>query len=663
MVARKRLGLRFGGLTAIGLTAGLLAACGGGAASPGPVTPTLSGTCTSFASPGLSAAIAADCINRADDSDLSGRQSALAYYHAAVAYNDANQFAEAAAALDASFEEISANDTWLTTPPAGQSQAERDAWIDSRAGFRLGRAVQSAIAYQALAARYEAGANLPPASICSDRMDCLSKALSRMSGAQGALSAFAATATTPPAAAYDNYYLQLARLHAARGTPADSEPAISAYQEIMARQPAARSELAALTSKLGSAASERDDAGSATLAIRYFDIARQADPTAFKPELGLGNVYLRLGQAGNDIVQYQTAEAAFTRALSKASTTSEEASAYVGRGSARDAIASLQGTSREAALADFQEASSRASSGDVYLVLANAYKDQGNWAKADTDYRKAINALKSEGAASADVISEAYLDHAHVLEKLGTASTAEIRSLYTNAVTADPNSAVPLMARAQFDIEAGNWAMAEADLKRIATSNSRSGLQDVVSYKPMANSLLADLYASKSPPDYATAMKYADEAIRLDGTNPKYRTEACLARILRGRDGVWADDAEATCNLGTDANELLVRSMFAMRRAQYASVANANRIRRDARDDADDALDAGASGMTDLGWPSRTAPGPARTKAILLYIQEASLACGGNYSFDLPTDEGVTQSEYAQASAFLDAYKSRKCTP
>ncbi|MGB3627589.1 MAG: hypothetical protein WA989_17295, partial [Henriciella sp.] len=568
---------------------------------------------------------------------------------------------EAASALDASFNELPANDSWLTTPPAGQTEAQRDAWVSERAGFRLGRATESAVAYRGLASRYEAGANLPSASICSDRMDCLSKALNRLSGARGALSAFAATATEPPRPEYDNYYLQLARLHAARATPADSEPAISAYQEIMARQPAARSELAALTTELGSDAATRDDAGSATLAIRYFDIARQADASAFRPEIGLGNVYLRLGQAGGDIVQYQAAEEAFTRALSKASSRSDEAAAYVGRGSARDAIASLQGTSREAALADFKEASDRASSGDVYLVLANAYRDQGNWEQADTDYTRAITALRSEGASGA-TLAKAYMDQAHVRSQIGTAP-ANIRALYSQAVSAQPNSAKPLMARAKFDIAHGDWAAAEADLLRVASATSRGSLDDAIAHKPEANSLLADLYASKPSPDYATAVRFADEAVRLDGTNPEYRAEACLARILRGRDGVWGDGAEAACNLGTDTDELLVRSMFAMRRAQYASVANANRIRRDARDDADDALDGAGSGVTGLDWPTRTSPPPTRTKAILLYIQEAALACGGNYTFDLPTDEGVSSQEYAQASAFLDAYNSRKCTP
>ncbi|MEQ9316582.1 MAG: hypothetical protein RLN72_12080, partial [Henriciella sp.] len=490
---------RIFGSVAVLLTAGLVSACAAGTTTPAAVTPTLSGTCTSFASPGTSSAIAGECFDRADDSDLSGRESALAYYHAAVAYKKAGLFDVAARALNASFDELSANDSWLTSPPAGQTEAQLDAWIKSRAGFRVGRAVQSALAYQGLASRYEAGS---AASACSDRMDCLSKALNRMSGARGALSAFSGNATTPPSAEYDSYYLQLARLHAARGTPADSEPAISAYQEIMARQPSARTELAALTSDLGSAAASRDDAGSATLAIRYFDIARDADKSAFKPEAGLGNVYLRLGQAGDDIVQYQTAESAFSRALSKAGTTAEEATAYIGRGSARDAIARLQGTSRAAALADFKEASDRASSGDVYLVLANAYRDQSNWEQADSDYSRAIAALKSEGV-NGEILSQAYMDQAHVRTKLGTYPASEIRSLYSQAVASQANSAEPLMARAKFDIANGDWAKAEADLLRIASSSSRGGLDDAVTYKPKANSLLADLYASKPSPDYA----------------------------------------------------------------------------------------------------------------------------------------------------------------
>ena len=70
----------------------------------------------------------------------------------------------------------------------------------------------------------------------------------------------------------------------------------------------------------------------------------------------------------------------------------------------------------------------------------------------------------------------------------------------------------------------------------------------------------------------------------------------------------------------------------------------------------------GPDHITDYDWPLEDSLPPVKTRAILLYLKEATLACGGNYTFYLPEANGITSTDYSAARDFLDFYRSRLCT-
>ncbi|WP_143435430.1 tetratricopeptide repeat protein [Henriciella aquimarina] len=653
----------FGVGLALTATIALASACESAPPSSGPVAGIA--RCTSFTPPsGAPGTVARQCAARADDSDILGRESALAYYHAASAYNALGDYRAAADMAERSFAELATTDSWLTTPPAGVSGRELASWTAPRQTFQADRILQYAEAYSGLADTFGASAATAPSGLCSSRMDCLSKAISRMTAEEGVTANLAGSTTEARSPQYDAYYLQLAKLHEARATAADTEPALTAYQKVASSPLAgparaeARQALAGLATELGQAAMARGDSGSAGLAIRYFNIAREAQPQDPTPMIGLGNIYFAMASRAGDVDQLHTAEQAYTDALQYAATDAQKAAAYSGRGATRDALASLLGTSREGAIADYQAASQFANSADAYLTLAKACDARGDWACADDNYAKGIARLRGDGAPGS-VIAQALIDHAGVRANMAQYSAADVRALLQDASNTAPASADAAIALARHDMRTGNWSAAETTLRRITAG----GMENATAYRAEAWAQLSTLAASRPNPDLTEAVTYADEAVKLDSADPIYRRQACIARIYRGGSSVTNSANSAKCSLGTTPEALLLQAMFEMRKAQHVGTNSANRIRRSARDTIDSALATVQPGaMTDFDWPSETTLAPVKTRAILLYLKEASLACGGNYTFNLPEGNGLTAADYAAARNFLDVYKSRLCT-
>ena len=649
---------------AAGVAALALAACESAPAqTPGVSSPQTG--CTEFGAPtGASAAVASQCSDRADDSDILGREAALAYFHAAAAYNDMGRHADAARMLGRSYDELSTNDGWLTTLPSGLSEKAEADWVAQRRGFRLGRMIEFAEAYQGLAAGFGTAGATSSSPLCTSRSDCLTKAINRLSEGQTLAAQLAGSATSPRSAVHDRYFLLLGELHEARNTAADIEAAISAYQKV-ASSPlggsaasAARANLSAMTTRLGQDASRRLTASDTAQAIRYFTIASEADAANSDAVLGLAQLYMRLGMESNDVAQLQKAEAAYTDVLSTASSDARKAAAYSGRGAVRDELANLLGTSREGAIEDYEAASRLANSADAFIVLASACKDREDWACADANYTKGVAALKTDSA-SGPALSEALIAQASVRSQMPQYAPGDVRSLLQQAVNAAPASAGAVMALARHDMENGNWAQAETGFKRLVGMNTAGTGAD----KAEAYSQLSGLAASRPGGSLSQAISHADEAVKLDSANTAYRREACLARILAGATNVTKSENASAYALGVGAEASLLQAMFEMRKAQYAGTNGAAQIRRGARDNIDRALGMVEAGQTtDFDWPSASSLAPVKTKAVLLYMKEATLACGGNYSFNLPDVDGLTQDDYTAARNFLEFYKSRLCT-
>ena len=608
--------------------------------------------------------MASQCSDRADDSDISGREAALAYYHATVAYNTQGDHAAAANMAQRSFSELSNNDSWLTSPPSSLSDRARDAWLSQRRQFQLDRLVQSAKAYKGLAESFGTAGATSSSAACTSRNDCLSRAIDRLREGESIAAGLAGGGTVARAPAYDDYYLMLAELYQARANAADIEPAIRAYQSVASspltsgQAASARAKLATMTTSLGQEAAKKPTASDAAQAIRYFNIAREAEPKNVDAILGLAQVQLRLGGSSNDVAQLRNAESTFTEALALAGTDARKAAAYSGRGAARDALASLTGSSREGAIEDYAAASQLANSADTFLLLASACGDRGDWSCADENYTKGIDRLKAEGAPAAR-LSETLIAHANVRAEMPAYNAGSVRALLQQAVNTNPASPDAVMALARHDMKAGNWADAEAGFKRLVATS----VAGADTYKAEAYSELSKLTAARPGGDLAQAIDYADEAVKLDSADPVYRRQLCLARIYRGASSVTSSKFAGTCALGSSAESGLLQAMFEMRKAQYSSTNGAASIRRDARDHINSALDRVTSGARiDFDWPAKTSQPPVKTQAVLLYLREATLACGGNYTFNPPQTDGITSADYAAARTFLDFYKSRLCT-
>lgn len=657
-------------LRPVGVALTLLLGLSACSATPAPETGTSSaqGNCTSLAAPaGTPASIASRCSDRADDSDILGRESGLAYYHAATAYNTLGQYNEAARMAALSFDALDNNDPWLINAPDQLSDREEKVWYLPRRNFRLDRILQYGEAFQGVAESFRADGTAPGVTVCSAPMDCLSKAITRTSAGKSVAGEFSGSASAPREPEYDSYYLLLGELYSARGTAADTEPAIAAYREVAASPLAtadrakARQQLADLTIALGEAASAKEDAASSGLAIRYYNIALEAAPTSPEAHLGLGDVYLGLGLTSGSPDQLRSAEAAYTSAINNAESDAQRAAAYSGRGLARDTLADLLGTTHDGALADYQAASTFANSAEAFLTLAEACSVRGDWVCADNNYTQGIALLRSEGASGSE-IAEALIGQADVRRYIGSYSAGDIRNLLQQAVQVAPGSATAIIELARHDMSQGNWASAENGFNKVARA-STGGLNGADRYRAEANAALSTLYVVRPSPDLVQAAGYADAAVQLDGTNPVYRRNACLVRIYRGGSSVTHSSNASRCALGNHAESLLLQAMFEMRKAQHVGLNSAQQIRRKARDLIDTALTMVEPGqLTDFDWPEASSLPPVKTKAILLYLKEATLACGGNYTFNLPETDGLTAADYASARAFLDFYRARLCT-
>ena len=68
-----------------------------------------------------------------------------------------------------------------------------------------------------------------------------------------------------------------------------------------------------------------------------------------------------------------------------------------------------------------------------------------------------------------------------------------------------------------------------------------------------------------SADDLKQAVTEADTA---GGSDPKYRQQACLARIRRGLGKTTADEDRTRCNTIQEAGDFLVRGMYHLRQAQ-----------------------------------------------------------------------------------------------
>jgi len=156
------------------------------------------------------------------------------------------------------------------------------------------------------------------------------------------------------------------------------------------------------------------------------------------------------------------------------------------------------------------------------------------------------------------------------------------------------------------------------------------------------------------------AVDYADQAVRVGGSESPYREQACVAHILRG--GTSVSDSNSIWCAGSDQPEgLLLRGMFYLRHAQYAPL-QAKSISRDA---AKFAFEQGLREVARATSPpaplSFTWPGSSTSPAVRDLLEYGTGVVEGCAGLSAQVD--LTQTQYDAASAFYSLYKVNDCKP
>ncbi|MEM7766677.1 MAG: hypothetical protein AAF253_04225 [Pseudomonadota bacterium] len=663
------------------------------APTPGPAPiSTASASCIDLAAPRASGAadaldLARRCESVADnDTNLRVRERGVAYYHAGRAYLDAASMSSgqpsieplqaSVALLRASFDNLQNTDGWLNTVPETlrtvRSEAERErairAWTAQTQAFRLDRVLAYATALTSLSETVETARLDPRRATCTRRETCLSLAIDRMSQDRQVAQPYARLEDGTRGEQYDRFHLLLGDLHRARDGALDGQDAIDAYETVVNSpingplKADARERLESYAVELADTALAED--GNERGAIQLYTRALAANRQSARALSGLGNAHLRLGTDDEDAALLRQAEEYFSRALAADTEPLAQAAAFRGRAGTWEALASI-GDARDItggldpfdrALLDYEQAASLSGEAEDLLGWASACERKRDWACAADKFNQAVAQLRADPEASPNALSDALLRQASAADAAGR-NPDEVRDILLAARAETPRSAKPVLKLAGHQFKHGDETAAAATLAALTGSNATQTFVDAPTFQAEAYSLLSSVNALSNR--FSTAVENADRAADLRRSDESYTRIACLARIRAG--GRWTNDSdEPRCSLGTSPDELLLQAMFQMRRAQRLSVSGARAARQIARSNLDFALSTVTDeDVTDFDWPRAETLPPVGTEKILIYLKEASLACNGDYDFNLP-DDG---RDYRDVQNFLNTYSARLCTP
>lgn len=157
------------------------------------------------------------------------------------------------------------------------------------------------------------------------------------------------------------------------------------------------------------------------------------------------------------------------------------------------------------------------------------------------------------------------------------------------------------------------------------------------------------------------ALEWAEEAVQVDGTEPVYRTQACVADIIDG--GKFRDQTESLswCSGTSGAEGQLLQGMFYLRYAQFASGA---RSKLQLRDRSQFTFNVGLEALETDGVDTPIFPSFVTGQAgavptietLLKYGRARAITCSGA-SFD----SGLNRSEIEQASGIFSRYNVNGC--
>lgn len=410
---------------------------------------------------------------------------------------------------------------------------------------------------------------------------------------------------------------------------------------------------------------ETSDSPAAQRAVALYEKALRFEPKHLDLNIGLGDARLVIARAAagpDKAAWFARARDAYAEALAAGPTGPKLQAVNAGLGRAARGLGQL----REAI-------------GFYKAAAGNDIKINSELGETQVEYARSLN----EGAERQTAYKDAEQTYRNLLRQPGlpAASKAsilitladvqgqqpnrveDVRATLLEALAADPGSVSSRLQLARNYFTQSMFGEAETHfLQVVSATGGANGAPPPGQAKLKADAYYyLSLIKARGGAASKEAVDYADQAVRVGGSESPYREQACVAHILRGGASV-ADNNSIWCAGGDDPQGLLLRGMFYLRHAQYAPAA-AKSISRDA---AKFALEQGlretnragaAAKQLSFAWPGSTAVPPS-VRDLLEYGTGVVEGCAG-----LSASVDLTQAQYDAASSFYSFYKVNECKP
>jgi tetratricopeptide (TPR) repeat protein len=428
----------------------------------------------------------------------------------------------------------------------------------------------------------------------------------------------------------------------------------------------ARRNLVAAAVKAGAAELQQEagDSPAAQRAVALYEKALKFEPKNLDLNIGLGDARLVIARAAADADKaswYARARDAYAEAVSAGAAGPELQLANAGLGRASRGLGQLRESIGfyKAGGSDIKVVSEL---GETQVEYARSLKDGAEKQTAYKDAEQTYRTLAGTSGLSPASKASILITLADVQGQQPN-RIEDVRATLLKALEADPGSVSSRLQLAKNYFTQSIFGDAETHfLQVVSATGGATGAPPPGQAKMKADAYYyLSLIKARGGVASKEAVDYADQAVRVGGSESPYREQACVAHILRGGASV-ADSNSIWCAGSDDPQGLLLRGMFYLRHAQYAPAA-AKSISRDA---AKFAFEQGLRETNRTGatprplsftWPGSTATPPA-VRDLLEYGTGVVEGCAG-----LSASVDLTQAQYDAASSFYSFYKVNECKP
>jgi tetratricopeptide (TPR) repeat protein len=425
---------------------------------------------------------------------------------------------------------------------------------------------------------------------------------------------------------------------------AEGGPGVDAVTRDAARQ---NLTAVALTAGASELEPEAGDSAAAQRAAAFYTRALKFDSANLDLNIGLGDAKLvvaRAAPAAEKASWFGQARTAYSDALRTDQGGPRAAAINLGLAQSSRGLGELP-----QAIAYYKAAASTDPSYKVVSELANAQVEfaQGlqDPAARQAAFREAEQTFETASQRAAPGQKLAMLLALANVQELQGNRRAALRATLEGVLALDRNSLPAQVKLGKSYFDEGLFDPARRSLEPAAGRSPGPGESKDVAE---ANYFLSRIDAERGNPGddvLRRAIQRADAAVSMAGADARYRDQACLVRIRRGRDSVTASSNLSSC-AGSDQPEgLLLRGMFFLRQAQYTTNLE---FKASLRNQANLAFDDGFK---------KAAEGPVRDR--LQYGRYVAVPyCTLATAPDAPPFEAARKQ---RAEAYFDQYHVRQC--